>query len=41
MDIFHLDLRAAIAMAAIKSSIPYQSITNIIILATLIGRGMV
>jgi hypothetical protein len=41
MDLFHLDLGVAIAMAAIKSSIPHRSIITIIILATLIGRRMV
>jgi hypothetical protein len=40
-DMFHLDLGAAIAMAAIESSIPNRSITTIIILATLLRRGMV
>jgi hypothetical protein len=38
---FHLDLRAAVAVAAFEFSIPYLYITNVIVLATLIGRGNV
>jgi hypothetical protein len=41
MGMFHLDLRAAVAVAAVEFSIPYLYITNGIILATLIGRGNV
>jgi hypothetical protein len=38
---FHLDLWAAVAVAAVEFSIPYLYITNFIFLATLIGRGNV
>jgi hypothetical protein len=41
MGIFHLDLRSAVAVAAVEFSIPYLYVTNVIIIATLIGRGNV
>jgi hypothetical protein len=39
MGMFHLDLGAAVTVAAVKFSIPYLYVTNVIVLATLIGRG--
>jgi hypothetical protein len=41
MGMFHLDLRAAVAVAAVEFSIPYLYITNVFILTTPIGRGNV
>jgi hypothetical protein len=41
MELFHLDLRAAIAVAAVEFFLPYLSITTVIILANLVGRRMV
>jgi hypothetical protein len=41
MGMFHLDLRAAVTVAAVEFSIPYLSITTVIILATLVRRGKV
>jgi hypothetical protein len=42
MGMFHLDLRAAVAVAAVEFSIPYLYITNAVIVpATLMGRGNV
>jgi hypothetical protein len=41
MGMFHLDLWAAVAVAAVELSIPYLYITYVIVLATLIGRGNV
>jgi hypothetical protein len=42
MGRFHLDLRAAVSVAAVEFSIPpYLCITNVIVLTTLIGRGNV
>jgi hypothetical protein len=41
MGRFHLDLRAAVAVAAVEFSIPYLSITTVTILATLTQRGKV
>jgi hypothetical protein len=41
MGRFHLDLRAAVTVAAVEFSIPYLYVTNVIVLATLIGKGNV
>jgi hypothetical protein len=41
MGMFHLDLRATVAVAAVEFAKPYLDIINGIVLATLIGRGNV